>query len=145
MEDDQASDEEAAADRELENLRRQTEEEAAVQRTRLAAEEQKLRQKSSEADKREAEAKVAATNAAYQLSKVLEDQQEVEATWHALQEDIARDEATGRAKDAAERRRSLARSVEQEAKGEAPPKKGQTPASMAGRPGPQPGGPSATE
>jgi hypothetical protein len=143
VEDDKASDEEA--DRELAHLRRQTEEEADVQRARLAAKAQKLRQKSSEADRREAEAKVAASNAAYQLSRVLEEEQEVEDTMQNLYADIASDEASGRAKDAAARRRSLAEALEQTEKDKAAAKKEQAPAPMAGHSGLQPGAPSATE
>ena len=104
---DQAADEEAAADRELERLRKEQ-----AYRTRLAAEEQELRQQSSEADRLESEAKVASTRTAFQLSRILAAKEEVESTWKNLHADIAKEEAALRARDAAVRRRSLGSAVE---------------------------------
>jgi hypothetical protein len=109
---DQAADEEAADDRELERLRKETTDEIEAQRTRLAAEEQELRQQSTEADRLESEAKLASASKAYHLSRVLADKEEVEATWNALHADIAKEEAAGRARDASVRMRTLASAVE---------------------------------
>jgi hypothetical protein len=109
---DQTADQGAAEDRELERLRQETTDEIEAQRTRLAAEEQELRQQISEADRLESEAKVESTRTAHNLSRVLADKEEVETTWEALQADIAKEEAAGRARDAAVRRRTLASAVE---------------------------------
>ena len=105
---DQTADEGAAEDRELERLRQEATDEIEAQRTRLAAEEQELRQQISESDKLESEAKMESTRTAHNLSRVLADQEEVESTWEALQADIAKEEAAGRARDASVRRRTLA-------------------------------------
>eukprot|EP00972_Heterocapsa_arctica_P043262 6381340-Heterocapsa_arctica.AAC.1 len=109
---DKEADEEAAADRNLERLRRETAEEILAQRTRLAAEELELRQQSLDYDRVEAEAKVAATRAASQLTRVLAAQDEVESTWNNLHADIAKEEAAARARDAAVRRHYLGSAVE---------------------------------
>jgi hypothetical protein len=105
---DQAADAMAVDARKLERLRKQTTDEIDAQRTRLAAKEQDLRQQSAEADRREVEAKLASAHKAFHLAKVMADQEEVEAHWNTLNEDIAKDEAAGRAKEAEARRRALA-------------------------------------
>ena len=98
----------AADIRKLERLRKQTTEEIDAQRARLAAQEQELRQQSADADKQEAEAAVVSAHKAFHLKKVRAEQEEVEAHWNTLKEDIAKDEADGRAKDAEARRRAFA-------------------------------------
>eukprot|EP00972_Heterocapsa_arctica_P020515 3025426-Heterocapsa_arctica.AAC.1 len=60
----------------------------------------------------EAEAKVASTRTAYHLSKVLAAQNEAESTWKTLEEDIAKEEAIAKAKDAAVRKSYFGSAVE---------------------------------
>ena len=103
---------EAGEEEPADRLRRDAADESKARRDRLAAEEEELRKQSEEADRVETEAKAASTLMANQYSQVLAAKLEEDEKWNALMEDIAREEASAKEKDAAARRKHLGSAVE---------------------------------